>query len=397
MFRTLFLVLTAMFLLVLGTYIPGTILTPYAKTIGATWFQIGILSGSMYAVRLFIGTPVGRLADRKGTLKVLKYSFLLYPFIAAAYWLSPNIYFLICARLLHGVASAMMLPMGLAYVGEKSPRGMEGKYMALYNSCMMLASGIGPLISTAVASSLSYRSTFAVLFILAIIGLLIILLYAKNCKIDNNKLIWNEKRYGSANLFKDRRMMALGVINIALAVVSSLVGFFMIPFLEERGVALMFSGSVIAVYNIVSAAIQLPLGRITDKYNKFPIVIFSGVLTAVSLLVFPFTNNILLIGTAMILTSIGSGSLLAASSALSTIIGREKGMGSTMGFLSTSTSIGMIFGCITLSYMPKIGYNFVSFFYFSSLAVIACIILFGIFWTNKGRNSKPTVKFTNLD
>lgn len=69
--KSLILVLAAVFLLVLGAFISATILTPYAQSMGATWIQIGVLSGGMYAVRLFIGTSAGRMADRRGTLVVL--------------------------------------------------------------------------------------------------------------------------------------------------------------------------------------------------------------------------------------------------------------------------------------------------------------------------------------
>jgi MFS transporter, DHA1 family, multidrug resistance protein len=68
------LLLSSVLILVYGTYIAGTILTPYAKSLGATGIAIGIISGALYIVRLFVGTSIGRLADKKGALTVLKYS-----------------------------------------------------------------------------------------------------------------------------------------------------------------------------------------------------------------------------------------------------------------------------------------------------------------------------------
>ncbi len=384
MSKSLILVLIAVFLLVLGTFISGTILTPYAQDIGATWFQIGILSGSMYAVRLFIGTPVGRLADRKGTLTVLKYSLLLYPFIAVAYYFSFNIYSLICARLFHGVASAMMLPVCMAYVGQASPEGMEGKYMGMYNLCILLASGIGPFISTAVASLINYRATFIILFVIALLSLLIV-------SLSHGEQVTERENFGSPNtycrkplyfivLLKNKGLLALSLANIALAIISSLVGFFFIPFLKTRGMDLIFTGLILAVYNIVSGIVQLPLGRIIDNYNKRTTALLAGIVTSAAMLIFPLSHSILLMGIAIILTSIGSAALLSATSALSIVLGREKGMGSTMGFLSTSNSIGMILGCILLSLMPGTGNNYEAFFYFSSAAVSVCTILFVILW-----------------
>lgn len=62
--KSFIFVLASSFLLILGTYISGTILTPYAINIGATWFQVGVLSGSMYVIRLLFGTYIGKIADR---------------------------------------------------------------------------------------------------------------------------------------------------------------------------------------------------------------------------------------------------------------------------------------------------------------------------------------------
>jgi MFS family permease len=382
--KALIFVLTAVFVLVLGAFISGTILTPYAQDMRATWLQIGILSGSMYVIRLFISTPTGRLADKKGTLKVLQYSLLLYPFIAIAYWFSFDIYSLIGARLLHGVASAMMLPMAMAYVGQASPRGREGRYVSKYNLCIMLASGIGPLISTVIVDLSDYKSTFIMLFILAIIALLVVVFSQKDLSTEhetcNKPHIVKNEHLNSINLLRNKGLMALSFANISLAIVSSLVGFFLILFLKDRGMDLIFTGSVLAVYNIVSGISQLPLGRIIDKYNKFLIALLSSVGTAAALLIFPMSKSIFILGAATILLSFGFAVLSSATSALSIIVGREIGMGSTMGFLSTANSIGMIFGCISISLMPIFSYKYELFFYFCSATVIVSTILFAILW-----------------
>lgn len=386
--KALILVLASVFILVLGAFISATILTPYAQSMGATWIQIGILSGGMYAVRLFIATPVGRLADRKGTVTVLKYSLMLFPFIAMAYYFSTNVYLLIGARLLHGVASAMLLPMAMAFVGQASPHGMEGRYMGIYNLCFFLASGIGPFISTIVAGLFSYRSTFLLLFIFTVAALLIIITLkdpSVGYKTKASSKTGTKIATKTPVLIKDRGLMALSMANIALAVVSSLIGFFIIPFLEDRGIGLVFTGSLVAVYNVVSGVVQLPFGKAIDKLDKFTVTLLSGVFTALAMLVFPLTGNIFVMGAAMTLVALGSAVQLSSVSALSVTVGRELGMGSTMGFLSTSNSIGMIFGCISLSLMPEIGFKFESFFYVSSATMLVCTTLFAILWLKRKR------------
>ncbi|MDF2572342.1 MAG: hypothetical protein K0R55_3946 [Sporomusa sp.] len=63
--KEFFFVCTALVLLVLGTYIPATLLVPYAKTLNGTSMSIGIIYSCMYIVRLLFGTPIGRIAQKK--------------------------------------------------------------------------------------------------------------------------------------------------------------------------------------------------------------------------------------------------------------------------------------------------------------------------------------------
>lgn len=394
MSKSFMFVLISTFLLVLGTYISGTILTPYAQDMGATWFQIGILSGSLYVIRLVFGTPIGKLADKRGTLAVLKYSLMLYPVIAVAYFFAWNIYSLMCARLLHGVASAMMLPMGMAYVGHISPKGKEGKYMSIYNLSVILASGIGPMLSTVIAGYFKYKATFLVLFVLAILALLVIRL--SNEEPETNIAIKSKQEEigqsgTESNLVKG--IMALGFANIALAVVSSLIGFFFVPFLKSKGLDLKYTGFFIAIYYFASGMIQIPLGKFIDKHNKYLAVLISGFGTAASLIIFPLTDNIYILCFGMILTAVASASLLTTVSSLSVLIGRKQGMGNTMGLLSSINSAGMIFGCISLGLLPGNGESFELFFYFSSIIMIVSTILFSVLWSrNTGKNLEITKK-----
>lgn len=392
--KQIVIVLLAVFLLVFGAFISATILSLYAVQLGGTLFQIGILSSSMYVVRLFFGVPIGRLADKKGPITILKYSLMLFPFIAVGYLLSYNISTLIGARLLHGCASAMLLPMAMAYIGEVSPKGEEGKYMGIYNTIILLATGLGPLVSTIIADVFnSYRATFFVLLFFSLLALILILLTPKskterniNAKIVNSKL-------SIPFLFKPKRLLALAAVNISLAVISSLVGFFVIIFLKTRGISLIYSGIILAIYNITYGIFQIPFGRLMDRSNKYVMVLSSGALTGIALLLFPISHNIWIMAAILLLTAVVMAAFLSSTSALSIVVGREIGMGSTMGFLSTANSIGMIFGGISLSLVPKIMANtnnsFDAFFYLASGITLVSTILFSILW-------KESVDSSNL-
>ena len=145
----------------------------------------------MYVVRLLFGTPIGRLSQKKGAKTILTYSLMLYPFIAVAYWISWNIPSLIAARLFHGIASAMMLPMAMAYIGEISPIGQEGRYMGIYNTILFVASASGPLAGGLIYDKFGIRHAFLTLFLLALSSVIIILAFTRSdsSKKSNRELV----------------------------------------------------------------------------------------------------------------------------------------------------------------------------------------------------------------
>lgn len=390
--KKVFFVLLSVFLLVFGAFISGTILTPYAKGMGGTWLSVGVLSSSMYVVRLFVGVPVGRLADRKGSITVLKYSLAMFPAIAIVYWAADSVPTLIVARLFHGLASAMLLPMAMAYLGEISPEGEEGRYMSIYNAVFLAASGIGPLISTLLVELFhTYRVTFAFLFLLAVIAMLVLLVSQRNPPerkaVEKKRKVPETAPASIGGLFTNTGLIALSAIYIALAVISGLIGFFILPFLTDRGISLFHAGIIIAIYNLVSGIIQIPLGRLADRWDKQRMTLVSGVIAAAALFLFPAVSKLWIMTATILILAAGSASLLAASSALSTIVGREAGMGSTMGFLNTANSIGMIFGCLSLSLMPYTGWGFDAFFVLSGGIMIVSTAVFWIVWWQSERNS----------
>lgn len=383
-----FLVLLAVFLLVFGATASATILTPYARELGAPWALIGVLTASMYLVRLVFGAPIGRLADRRGVVGVLRISLALFPLIAVVYWLARDVYALIGARLLHGMASAMLLPMAMAYMGQLSPAGEEGWYMGVYNAVYFLATALAPVAAAIITDHYrAYRPNFVFLFLLALVAL------ASISATRGGRPGVARPRAGDTRsqaplraLIADRNLMALGGIQVASAMVSALVGFFLLPFLRQRGVGLIVTGSIIAVYNLLTGLIQLPAGRLADRLDKYRTVLASGFAAAAALLLFPSAGVAWSTIAVTAVTAVGSALMLAAASAAAVEEGRRLGMGITMGFLNTAFSGGMVLGCLALGLAPG-GGNLNNFFYLAGGVVAVCVGFYAAVW--RGDGSRP--------
>jgi DHA1 family multidrug resistance protein-like MFS transporter len=376
----------AVFLLVLGTYVAGTILAPYAESLGATSIWVALITSGLYIVRLFTGVPIGKLADRKGSLAILNYSLILYLFIAIAYWMAFNPWTLLGARLLHGLASAMMLPMAMAYIGGASPVNQEGYYMGFYNMIVLIASGIGPQIATVITAYRGLKSTFVVLFILALIALLLLWLLRNSTHHDIMPAGITEKAKADW-VWKSPGLIALSSVNIAMAIILSLMGFFFIKFPLSRGINIVSVGSLLALYNLLTGLAQIPFGKLFDRWNKSLFIILAGISVSLLLFAFPLCNSLWMMFLLIAILGFLSAVVLAASSALSAVVGRTIGMNSTMGFLGTASSVGMVLGCTVLSIIPsRFGIDFI--FYISGGIVIIGVLIFVLLWDKSYRLQK---------
>ena len=140
-----------------------------------------------------------------------------------------------------------------------------------------------------------------------------------------------------------------GVMLMRLAVTLSMVpSFVFLPVLmaEEMGSSGIQIGLAITVRTVVSAALQYPFGWVADHYNRVYITIISvlGMAAVVSLigLSTQFWHVVILFA----LLGINEALFLPANTAMMLESGRSNGMGSTMGMLNTTMTIGVFIGSL---------------------------------------------------
>nr|WP_302595734.1 MFS transporter [uncultured Cellulosilyticum sp.] len=376
--KNLSLVCIAVFILVIGTGIVAPLLTPYAQTLGATGVEVGLLFSGFYSVRILMGTYIGKLADKKGPKAILRYSLILYPIIAVLYVCASNYIVLFIARLFHGMASAMMLPMVMAYIGKISPKGQESKYMGVYNTVIFIANGIGPTIGGLISKNYGYQMAFSSLLIVSLISLVIVG-FLPTTQLDTEEKDDNNLVERKTKKFVNKKLIGLGIINVISAILSVFTVSFYAMFLTKLEMDVTVIGILLTINNLIIGGSQVIIATMVERVQKKKLIIVSGLVTSTIVLLLRFTDNFIGIVTMFVILSIASAVLLCASSALATIMGREEGMGETMGFLGSATSLGAVIGPLVLGAL--VDYINVEFtFYFVVAVWILGIGTFGVFY-----------------
>ena len=332
----------SIFCAMLGSGLIVPLLPLYAQDLGATGTQLGILVAG-YGISNSLFTPImGRLSDRKGRKRFLYIGLFFYAILSLGYVWAADVTQLTLVRVIQGVAGAMIIPIAMAYVGDLSPKGQEGRWMGYANAAFFSGFGIGPLLGGTLTESLGINASFYTmggLCMLAFLVVLILLPESSERKIgEKGHLSFKEMSTSPMirGLFSFRLVQAIGR--------GGVMTFLPIFAATSIGLGPALIGVLLAVNMLPMTILLAPAGRLADRFNRKALVIIGNIVYIATLPLIPlattFSQQLLL----CLPRAIGGIISLPASTALTVEEGRRFGMGSTMSVLMMAMFLGMAIG-----------------------------------------------------
>lgn len=337
--RALLVLLVSVTVNLIGTTAYSPMLSIYARDLGATGLWIGLLYGGFYGVRLVLGRPIGAFSDRVGQRRVLLISTAIYPLLAILYAISPNIQALIGTRLLHGIASAMMLPMAMAYVGLLSKEGSAGRYASYFNFANFLGMAIGPLVGGLIVAYVAFKGPFYLLFLLTALNLPLIFWLLP----DLGRPAVEAPRPASGRRIQIDRVTAGLLAYNAVVNANTILFVSFLPLLaREIGLSILQGGLLISTIYLITSASQIPFGRLSDAISPLLLVVAGGTVAGVCLLALARLDAFAPSMAVVCVLALGGSAATAGLSAIAVEAGRRRSMGRFMGSFHSAASFGMI-------------------------------------------------------
>ena len=395
--RTLVTLLLALFIASLGVGIIAPIMPIYAMDLGATGVTLGLMIAAFSISRGALQPVVGNLSDRRGRKRFLVAGLSIYAVMGLTYTLATSVEHLILIRLFHGVGSAMIVPIVMAYIGDLTPQGQEGKYMGMLNIALFAGISGGPILGGVFWDTIGINPAFYAMSALTAASLVLILTLLPPQRSDR------EIQSTPGLLTTLRRMlhnsrvvgMLLPRIGTMIVMVPSL-GFLPILMHKLMGATGMEIGIVIAARTIVTAGLQIPFGRIADRHNKVALILTGSLIASAGVFVMPFATDFLQLVWLSVFIGIGEALIWPTLGAIAVEEGHQYGQGSMMGVFNMAMSLGILIGSLVAgSFMDLIGLEYV--FYVVSIILVVSAVAGGLLIARRGPARKEGVSTDSGD
>ncbi|MBV00437.1 MAG: hypothetical protein CMM24_08750 [Rhodospirillaceae bacterium] len=268
---------TLMSLALLGDSLIYAILPVYADNFGLTIPMVGILLAANRIVRIFIYTFISKLVSTFGARALCVIAAIIATLSTFLYGISTGFFPLLCARILWGIAYAILLISTLAYAVTK--KSEAGTRIGTSQSIQRIGPIIALLLGTWLAAIWSPNNVFLILAIPTSFSILIALTLPKHVKTQPT-----QKRH-SAKLTKPSILDLLFFIQ-GYAIDGLFAVSITLMLAEKTSLAnAVIGGGALLALRHVGEALAAPLfGSLGDKFGAVRIFLISAASTILGLI-----------------------------------------------------------------------------------------------------------------
>ena len=377
--RTFIILLMSAFSAMLGLGIISPFLPEFAEAHGANGFWLGMIFAGFGISRGIIMPIVGKMSDRVGRKVFVAGGLFLYTLISLCYPLAEGVLELTIVRILHGFAAGMILPIVMAYIGQYAKKGEEGVTSSMLTSTFFLGFAAGPLLGGLLDQHYGFDAVFHGMAILGGVTFIIVMLFLPDTKSVEGEV--KEELSHFASLIKHNIVKAVLIIAVISTVMMAVFISYLPSFAERININPEHVGFIITIGIILAGLLQIPLGKLADKFDsvgKFIQMSVGMTIGMLALLAIPLCPDYRALVVVSAFIGLGAGITAPALAGMSIRIGKKVGMGSWMGIIHAARSLGfvcapLIFGII----LDHMGINEV--FYLIALFVLIGMLTAGYF------------------
>jgi len=319
--------------------------------VGTVGIVVGLYSVTNTPANIFFG----RLIDRIGYKVPLIIGLLGDALSMFLYSLCRLPVHLALVRILHGATGAMVGPATMLVSASYSGKGRKGRAMSFYGMALAAATLVGYGLSGFLASRFGFSFVFLFGAGVLIVGVVLSLLLPDNRK--KQKVRDTASSGQGLGVVKE----LIGRNGLKVAYVSIFAQYFtlggvvtLMPlYVKNLGMEVFYVGMMMASFSVVFIITQFPLGRLSDRSRRFPLVAIGLSVGIISLVVLPSVAAFSLLVLAMALYGVAYGVLFPTVSALVADNTAEEERGLAMGIFHALLTAGVAIGAPVMGWVAE--------------------------------------------
>jgi MFS family permease len=374
-------------------------------------FLIGVVL-SLFGLLNSFGQPfTGRLSDRLGKRRVfVLFGLAVFGVGSAAYPLVDSYWWVLLARALQGIGAAFTVPATVALVNEyaASPDERGGNF-GVFNTFRLLGFGFGPIVAGAVvtggfgnsgvvdyvlpaalgplalpaavagATVSGFTAAFGVAVAGAVISFVLVVLLIEDP--PGLRAAAAEDLAGAVRVFdatgrhRFDSVFALGVGTFLMATTIALFATLAEPIQARLNEGPFLFGVQFAAVVLANVALQVPVGRASDRHGRRPFVIWGFVLLVPAVLAQGYVTTPMAMLAARLVQGVAVALVFAPSMALAGDLADGRS-GSVLSVLTASFGLGVALGPFAAGVLFEVGGITAPFIFGGALAVIALVMTY---------------------
>ncbi len=331
----------------------GTMVIPYLaiymnKKIGVSASDAGLVF-IFYGIGSFITSMLaGKLSDRIGELKVMRYSLIGTGVLLLFYSFITNYHFILFITLVWAVISEAFRPANLSLLSFESDPQQVKTTFSLNRLAINLGMSIGPVIG-GFLSQVNYALLFyanALTSFLAAIFLYLVK-FEKREGVDLRKST-NKNVENSFNFFsvlQDKRMLFYIIALIPVCMVFfQFIGGLPLYIVSELKYSESTFGMLMAVNTVMIILVEVPLNSAMENWEDRKAIILGAVLAAIGFGLFGISSAISMIIISIVIWTFGEMIFFPSSASYTAKLSPENKRGEYMGYYQMTFSFSLMFG-----------------------------------------------------
>ncbi len=345
--NTLITLLLSVFIALLGIGIIIPILPVFAEELGASGFLLGMIIAVFSITRGILMPVVGNLSDKWGRKRFLISGLLIYGIVGLLIPHARSIHHLIAIRSFHGVGSAMIVPIAMAYMSVLSPPGREGRYMSYLNIAIFSGIGCGPIIGGSIYDTFGTAAVFNLMAVMSFFASVLVVIYMPS-HIETETPLKMGLLQSFMKMTHNRKTMGILLARYATMIIMvPTMAFLPLIMSQWQNSSGLQIGTVIACRTLINAVFQVPFGKLADRFNKLILLVTGCTVLSLIIISIPYIHTFKEMIFMYIFLGFVESSIWAVLGAYASIEAKgDYGHGTMMGVYSLAMSGGVFTGAV---------------------------------------------------